>query len=30
MDFFVLLAFGFVFYVENFPIDMATIKLSVC
>lgn len=28
--FFVLLAFGFVFYTENFPIDVATIKLSIC
>ena len=30
MNFFVLLAFGFVFYAENFPNDMVTIKLSVC
>lgn len=30
MNFFVLFAFGFVFYAENFPNDMATIKLSVC
>lgn len=30
MNFFVLLAFGFVFYAENFPSDVATIKLSVC
>lgn len=27
---FVLLAFGFAFYAENFPIDMVTIKLSLC
>lgn len=30
MIFFVLLAFGFVFYAEIFPIDMVTIKLSLC
>lgn len=30
MNFFVVLAFGTVFYAENSPNDMATIKVSVC